>query len=345
MHCSCKHSKDHLFRWLSVCECVWFFVSFYPSKKACWNIWKTSQWDTFHVFRCPQMWPGNEYSGQQHKQLSAPLFTQVISSSFKGIQMLSKPLQRATSHSYLCFYDMWVWSSASCRVKRCFQTCLPYWHSISALLPVLLSTRILPGFARDRDDPPHCHWSGSNLSGLHWQPQRKGNSDQHCGYFRILPACTQSATTVLYIEFGCQLLCSHPYTTEVCDAWLLYLCIASIRLPKLSLPCHQVPELAAFWLLSFMFQLPVLLFFLTDEGIIILPLERAVHSLYLLFLLAQILASFLALRTMTRKLTMLFHLRQFGKVNSSHHAGMVSVYGPPYHHSVLPVSPINEMYH
>lgn len=109
-------------------------------------------------------------------------------------------------------------------------------------------------------------------------------------------------------------------------------------------PCHQVPELAAFWLLSFMFQLPVLLFFLTDEGIIILPLERAVHSLYLLFLLAQILASFLALRTMTRKLTLLFHLRQLGKVDSFHHTGMSPVYGLSYHRSVLPVSATQDIY-
>uniref|UniRef100_A0A3B4UXW4 Zgc:112294 n=1 Tax=Seriola dumerili TaxID=41447 RepID=A0A3B4UXW4_SERDU len=107
---------------------------------------------------------------------------------------------------------------------------------------------------------------------------------------------------------------------------------------------EKVPELAAFWLLSFMFQLPVLLFFLTDEGIIILPLERAVHSLYLFFLLGQILASFLALRTMTRKLTLLFHLRQFGKVESIRHAGMSPVYGLTYHRSVLPVSPTQDMY-
>ncbi|XP_026177863.1 transmembrane protein 17A isoform X1 [Mastacembelus armatus] len=108
---------------------------------------------------------------------------------------------------------------------------------------------------------------------------------------------------------------------------------------------EKVPELAAFWLLSFMFQLPVLLFFLTDEGILILPLERAIHSLYLLFLLTQVLASFLALRTMTRKLTLLFQLRQFGKVESFRHAGMSPVYRLPYHHSVLPVSPTNHMYH
>lgn len=93
-----------------------------------------------------------------------------------------------------------------------------------------------------------------------------------------------------------------------------------------------------------MFQLPVILFFLTDEEIIILPLERAVHSIYLTFLLAQILASFLALRTMTRKLTLRFHQRRLGKVESLHHMGMSTVYGLPCHHSVLSVSPSN-MYH
>ncbi|KAK5909531.1 hypothetical protein CesoFtcFv8_003453 [Champsocephalus esox] len=91
-------------------------------------------------------------------------------------------------------------------------------------------------------------------------------------------------------------------------------------------------------------KLPVLLFFLTDEGMIILPLERAVHSLYLLFLLAQILTSFLALRTMTRKLTLLFYLRQIGKVESFNHERMSPI-GPSYRRSVLPISPTRDMYH
>ncbi|MGH0143169.1 UNVERIFIED_CONTAM: hypothetical protein FKN15_077901 [Acipenser sinensis] len=73
----------------------------------------------------------------------------------------------------------------------------------------------------------------------------------------------------------------------------------------------KVPELAGFWLLTFLFQLPILLFFLTDEAIIILPLERAVHVIYLLFLLSEVLAAFLALRMMTWKLTLQFHLSQF----------------------------------
>uniref|UniRef100_A0A3Q2DHI5 Zgc:112294 n=1 Tax=Cyprinodon variegatus TaxID=28743 RepID=A0A3Q2DHI5_CYPVA len=108
---------------------------------------------------------------------------------------------------------------------------------------------------------------------------------------------------------------------------------------------EKVPALAAFWLLSLTFQTPILLFFITDEGVIILPLERAVHSIYLFFLLAQILASFLALRTMTRKLTLLFHLRQFGKVESLRHAEMSPIYGLSYNRSVLPISPTHEIYH
>lgn len=79
----------------------------------------------------------------------------------------------------------------------------------------------------------------------------------------------------------------------------------------------KVPELAAFLLISLAFQLPILLFFLTDEGLIILPLEQAVHALYLAFLLGEVLSSFVALRVMTRKLTLQFHLRQFRPVDTS----------------------------
>lgn len=97
----------------------------------------------------------------------------------------------------------------------------------------------------------------------------------------------------------------------------------------------KVPELAAFWLISLAFQLPILLFFVTDEGLLILPLERVVHSLYLAFLLGEVLSSFLALRVMTRKLTLQFHLRQFRPVDTS------SVFSFSCgNRSVLPILPV-----
>lgn len=72
----------------------------------------------------------------------------------------------------------------------------------------------------------------------------------------------------------------------------------------------QVPELAGFLLLSFLIQLPLLLFLLTDSQVIHLPLEVPMHSLFLAFLLLEIVAAFLALRTMTKQLAAQFYLRQ-----------------------------------
>ncbi|XP_051549141.1 transmembrane protein 17A [Myxocyprinus asiaticus] len=104
---------------------------------------------------------------------------------------------------------------------------------------------------------------------------------------------------------------------------------------------EKVPELAGFWLISFLFQLPILLFFITDQDIIILPLEWAVHSLYLAFLLAEVLASFLALRVMTRKLALQFHMRQFGPVQSLHTGEALPLFALQYGgRSVLPVRDI-----
>ncbi|XP_064209697.1 transmembrane protein 17A [Anguilla rostrata] len=106
---------------------------------------------------------------------------------------------------------------------------------------------------------------------------------------------------------------------------------------------EKVPELAGFWLLSFLFQLPILLFFLTDEGILILPLERAVHSVYLVFVLSELLAAFLALRTVSRKLSLQFHLGQFRRAEDRQPPFATPVFGPAYGRTVLPVTPAKDI--
>ncbi|XP_049661910.1 LOW QUALITY PROTEIN: transmembrane protein 17B-like [Accipiter gentilis] len=95
---------------------------------------------------------------------------------------------------------------------------------------------------------------------------------------------------------------------------------------------EKVPELAGFLLLSFLIQLPLLLFLLTDSHIIRLPLEMAVHSLFLAFLVAEIVAAFLALKTMTKQLAAQFYLRQFkegsrGRPGQGDTAGQVAEEG------------------
>ncbi|XP_075073308.1 transmembrane protein 17 [Mixophyes fleayi] len=70
---------------------------------------------------------------------------------------------------------------------------------------------------------------------------------------------------------------------------------------------EKVPELAGFWLLSILLQLPLLLFLLCDPGVEPLPLERASHGILTAFLLFQIPVSSLTLRRTTRRLAGRFH--------------------------------------
>uniref|UniRef100_A0A3Q4BTI9 Transmembrane protein 17B n=1 Tax=Mola mola TaxID=94237 RepID=A0A3Q4BTI9_MOLML len=73
---------------------------------------------------------------------------------------------------------------------------------------------------------------------------------------------------------------------------------------------EKVPELAGFWLLSILLQLPLILFQLLNEAILIQPLERGVHIVLAMFILTQALSGFVALRDMVRHTQSQFHLRQ-----------------------------------
>ncbi|KAG8146392.1 hypothetical protein E2320_012750 [Naja naja] len=74
---------------------------------------------------------------------------------------------------------------------------------------------------------------------------------------------------------------------------------------------EKVPELAGFLLLSFVIEMPVLLFILTDHQVIQMPLEMAVHSVLLCFLTLEIMAASFALKEMAKYLARQFYLMQF----------------------------------
>ncbi|XP_057599197.1 transmembrane protein 17 isoform X4 [Hippopotamus amphibius kiboko] len=73
----------------------------------------------------------------------------------------------------------------------------------------------------------------------------------------------------------------------------------------------KVPELAGFWLLSLLLQLPLILFLLFNEGLTNLPLEKAVHIIFTMFLTFQVVSAFLTLRKMVNQLATRFHLQEF----------------------------------
>ncbi|XP_073453085.1 transmembrane protein 17 [Aquarana catesbeiana] len=70
---------------------------------------------------------------------------------------------------------------------------------------------------------------------------------------------------------------------------------------------EKVPELAGFWLLSILLQLPLLLFLIFDPGAEPLPLERVSHGILVVLLLFQIPVSSLTLRRTTKRLAGRFH--------------------------------------
>ncbi|XP_052640201.1 transmembrane protein 17 isoform X1 [Harpia harpyja] len=77
---------------------------------------------------------------------------------------------------------------------------------------------------------------------------------------------------------------------------------------------EKVPELAGFWLLSLLLQLPIILFLLFNEGLKIQPLERAVHIVFAFFLTFQVIAAFVTLKRMVNKLAIRFRLNEFDQL-------------------------------
>lgn len=78
----------------------------------------------------------------------------------------------------------------------------------------------------------------------------------------------------------------------------------------------QVPELAGFWLLSLL-QAPFTLYLLANIDTIILPLERAVNIVLLIFLVVQLCLGFRALQLMVQAQTIKFHLSNFDTLRTN----------------------------
>lgn len=73
---------------------------------------------------------------------------------------------------------------------------------------------------------------------------------------------------------------------------------------------EKVPELAGFWLLTVLLQLPMQGFLLFNEDLVILPMERAANALMVLMVVVELVVGFVALRRITRHQAKKFHLHQ-----------------------------------
>merc|ERR1711953_250442 len=73
---------------------------------------------------------------------------------------------------------------------------------------------------------------------------------------------------------------------------------------------EKVPELAGFWLLTILLQLPLQGFLLLNTDLILVPIDTAAGSVMLVLVVAELICGFLALRRITRQQAARFHLHQ-----------------------------------
>lgn len=73
----------------------------------------------------------------------------------------------------------------------------------------------------------------------------------------------------------------------------------------------QVPELAGFWLLTLVLQLPLTFLLLLNEGMLIMPMERAVNVVMACFVLFETVQGYRVIKRMTEHQVSKFHVQQF----------------------------------
>lgn len=74
---------------------------------------------------------------------------------------------------------------------------------------------------------------------------------------------------------------------------------------------HQVPELAGFWILTLVLQLPLTLMLLLNESMLIMPMERAVNIIMALFVVFETVQGYRVIKSMIEQQISKFHVQQF----------------------------------
>ncbi|VDL70499.1 unnamed protein product [Nippostrongylus brasiliensis] len=103
---------------------------------------------------------------------------------------------------------------------------------------------------------------------------------------------------------------SVTYKVTLIAVLLVYILVEGIRLflAVVGNLGEKIPAISGFWTLSLILQLPIVVFLLLNPAVVPLPFEITMLSIHLLFLLIEIGASFLAMKTMSAQQIRLFKM-------------------------------------
>lgn len=121
---------------------------------------------------------------------------------------------------------------------------------------------------------------------------------------------------MLQLKYGCL---SHIYHFIVVTVLIAVIGIECLRLYMgyMGNLTGKIPELAGFWMLSMLLQLPLQLFLFANEETVPLPIERVVQGVMLSFLAIQLVSGLFALRHASQHQANRFHVTQFQLVPDS----------------------------
>lgn len=78
---------------------------------------------------------------------------------------------------------------------------------------------------------------------------------------------------------------------------------------------EKIPEVAGFWMLSILLQLPLQTFLLASTQLLLEPIEYTVQTIMLILLVSQLIIGYFALQLAARHQARKFHLLQLHSEN------------------------------
>ncbi|XP_072408522.1 transmembrane protein 17B-like isoform X1 [Chiloscyllium punctatum] len=135
---------------------------------------------------------------------------------------------------------------------------------------------------------------------------------QICLYFNLYFFPFWWVCEVIILELKYQVLSTY-YRIVLCVLLILISLVEVIRLylGYIGNLQEKVPELAGFWLLSLLLQIPMTLFDCCNPRFMVLPLEYGVNLVFIAFLLIETVLTFSSLRRMVHQLEIRFHITHF----------------------------------
>merc|ERR1711953_1412726 len=128
-------------------------------------------------------------------------------------------------------------------------------------------------------------------------------------YFNVVYFPFWLSVTIMVITIKYHLL-NYLYKFVLVTILVAVIIIELVRL-YLGYLTEKVPELAGFWLLTILLQLPLQGFLLLNTDLILVPIDTAVGSVMMALIISELVTGFLALRQITRHQANKFHLHQF----------------------------------